>query len=276
MSARDHTPGSTLNASRRGTKSRLRAVALPTEHGGWGFLLEPILLGLLVAPSWGAVALAVAATATFLARQPLKVVLTDQRRGLETVRTGLARQVAWGYALAAAAGGALALMLAGPRFLLPLGLAIPFGLIFIYFDLTKPGRTLQAELAAPVALGAVAAAMGMMDGWALLPAVALWTLLTLRAVPSILYVRARLRLDRGRDAAVGGALAAHSVALVAAGGLAWLGLLPWSAAVAMTVLLLRAAVMLASFRPMVAVKTIGFMELGLGILVVVLVAWGIG
>ncbi|HDL49896.1 MAG TPA: prenyltransferase, partial [Actinobacteria bacterium] len=30
---------------------RLRSVAMPTEHGGWGFTLEPIILGLLVAPS---------------------------------------------------------------------------------------------------------------------------------------------------------------------------------------------------------------------------------
>ncbi|MBZ0296495.1 MAG: YwiC-like family protein [Anaerolineae bacterium] len=30
-------------------RPNLRSVALPAEHGGWGFLIEPILLGLLVA-----------------------------------------------------------------------------------------------------------------------------------------------------------------------------------------------------------------------------------
>jgi hypothetical protein len=30
----------------RGERGSLRAVALPTEPGGWGFTLEPILLGL--------------------------------------------------------------------------------------------------------------------------------------------------------------------------------------------------------------------------------------
>ena len=30
---------------------RLRTVALPVEHGGWGISLEPVVLGLLVAPS---------------------------------------------------------------------------------------------------------------------------------------------------------------------------------------------------------------------------------
>ena len=28
----------------------LKSVALPTEHGGWGFTLEPLLLGLLLSP----------------------------------------------------------------------------------------------------------------------------------------------------------------------------------------------------------------------------------
>src|SRR5665213_893101 len=32
-------------------RSPLRAVAMPTEHGGWGLTAEPVLLGLIVAPS---------------------------------------------------------------------------------------------------------------------------------------------------------------------------------------------------------------------------------
>ena len=35
--------------SRRGV--RLKTLALPTEHGGWGITLEPVVLGLLVAPT---------------------------------------------------------------------------------------------------------------------------------------------------------------------------------------------------------------------------------
>ena len=31
---------------------RVKTVALPNEHGGWGLLLEPVALGLLVVPSW--------------------------------------------------------------------------------------------------------------------------------------------------------------------------------------------------------------------------------
>jgi len=31
--------------------TNIRAVALPAEHGGWALIIEPIALGLLVAPS---------------------------------------------------------------------------------------------------------------------------------------------------------------------------------------------------------------------------------
>jgi YwiC-like protein len=57
-----------------------RAMAIPDEHGGWGLTAEPVLLGLLVAPSWAGAALAVAAFVAFLVRTPLKVVLVDRWR----------------------------------------------------------------------------------------------------------------------------------------------------------------------------------------------------
>ncbi|GIW24085.1 MAG: hypothetical protein KatS3mg069_0352 [Meiothermus sp.] len=55
----------------------LKTVALPNEHGGWGFTLEPILLGLLVAPSWAGLGLGVFALAAFFTRHPLKLWLAD-------------------------------------------------------------------------------------------------------------------------------------------------------------------------------------------------------
>ena len=42
---------------------RWRAVGVPSEHGGWGLTLEPVLLGLLVGFSGAGVAIG---TATFL------------------------------------------------------------------------------------------------------------------------------------------------------------------------------------------------------------------
>ena len=57
-----------------------RSVALPTEHGGWGLTLEPVLLGMIVAPSVAGLALGGAAFLAFVARTPVKVVLVDRYR----------------------------------------------------------------------------------------------------------------------------------------------------------------------------------------------------
>src|SRR5512140_1195258 len=60
-----------------GVSVRSRRVALPVEHGGWGLVLEPVVLGLVVVPSIGGIWLAVAAVACFLWRQPFKLAFGD-------------------------------------------------------------------------------------------------------------------------------------------------------------------------------------------------------
>jgi hypothetical protein len=99
-----------------------KAVALPTEHGGWGLLGEPVVLGLVLAPSASGACLGLAALAGFLSRHPLRLVFMDRRRGVRYPRTALAERFFAGYALAAllllAAAFALAsgaLRLRGPR-----------------------------------------------------------------------------------------------------------------------------------------------------------------
>jgi hypothetical protein len=99
-------------------------------------------------------------------------------------------------------------------------------------------------------------------------------LLGLRAWTSILYVRARIRLDRGLVSGPWVALTAHGVALLTAGVLAVAGWAPWLAMAAFGLLLVRAAWGLARRRPPVAPQTLGFRELGFGILTVLLLALG--
>ncbi|HRO23471.1 MAG TPA: YwiC-like family protein, partial [Promineifilum sp.] len=46
------------------TKTRsvsFKSVALPAEHGSWSLVSEPIVLGMLVAPTWAGLALVIAA-----------------------------------------------------------------------------------------------------------------------------------------------------------------------------------------------------------------------
>ena len=71
-----------------------RSVALPTEHGGWGLTLEPVLLGLLVAPSGAGLAMGCAAFLAFIARTPVKIVLVDRYRHRRLERTRTATVIA--------------------------------------------------------------------------------------------------------------------------------------------------------------------------------------
>jgi hypothetical protein len=254
-----------------------RSVALPAEKGSWSLVSEPILLGLLVAPSWAGAALAVGAFALFLCNRPLKVTLADRRRGRSYERTALAWRylaIYGGVALAGLAGG---LALAGWRPFAPLLAAAPLLALFMVYD-QRPGRFWQAELVAPVAFAAIVSAMALADGWAWLPALGLWGFMIARAVPAVLFIRSRLRLDKGRPAAPGESFAAvmlaHGLAIAGVVVLTWLGRLPWPAVVAAVMLLARAVWGLSPWRWRSSVVALGFLETGFGILAVVLVAVG--
>lgn len=260
-----------------GTPSQVRwkAVALPPEHGGWGFLLEPIALGLLVAPSWAGFFLGVAALGAFLMQHPLKLVYTDRRRGRRYARTAAAERVLVVYAALAMAGFVVAVALGGLTPLLPLALASPLALVQVVNLLRNRGRELPRELAGAATLAGVAAAIALAGGAERTTALGLWAVLAARDIPSIVYVRERLRLEKGKPAARGAVIVAHVVALAAIALLAWAGVTPWLATLAIAILLARAAYGVSPWRRVARPQTIGFLELGLGLLTVVLTALGV-
>lgn len=75
-----------------------RSLVLPREHGSWSLALEPLALGLLVAPTRAGAWLALAGAAAFLSRRPLKLALTtpatDPRRPTALRWTALLTAVA--------------------------------------------------------------------------------------------------------------------------------------------------------------------------------------
>jgi hypothetical protein len=251
----------------------VRSVALPAEHGSWGLTLEPILLGLLVAPSWAGAGLALNAFCAFLLRRPLRVARSSRKHG-QSERLKLALRFAALYAVVGAAGLGASISLTGWGPLLPLLFALPFGLVFTFFDAQNQSRSWQAELAGPVALSAVATGIALAGGEPPSAAYALWAVLVARAVPSILFVRARLRLDRGRPRPTALVVVAHVTALGAVTALVRLELLWAPVAAVFVLLLLRATLGLSRFRRPVSVKAIGYSEIGWGLLTVLSVAAG--
>lgn len=263
-----------MNAVTAQPRVNLKNIALPASHGGWGFLLEPILLGLWVAPSVAGLWLAVAALGAFLAQQPLKLALTDWRKKRRYPRSVWAERFSVLYLGTAAAGIVLAWLTASQPFWLPIGLAAPLALVQLWFDAQNRGREFIPELFGAGALGALASAVAMAAGWPLSLALALWVILLARAFGSIVYVRARLRLERGQTVNKTPVWAAHGTGLLAVAALALLGLAPWLAAAALVLLLGRALTGLSVYRQAVAPKIVGFQEMAYGLLTVALTAVG--
>jgi hypothetical protein len=252
----------------------LRALTLPAEHGGWSFVLEPIVLGLLVSPSRPGVALALAAMATFLARHPLRLAAGDRVKGRQTARTGQAVAVAAFYGLLAALAFGFAWTdAARPAFWVPLLAATPLLGTQFACDVRNRGRNLTPELLGAAAPGSLASAITIVGGGAVGTALVLWPLLALRGVASVLYVRARLRRDRGQPYDARSTWTSHLSALLLAAAFASTGHAPFSAVAAFAGLLARAAFGLTRTRPLKP-QVLGLRELAYGLGTAVVIGLG--
>lgn len=253
---------------------RWKSVALPAEHGGWGFLAEPVVLGLVLAPSVAGTLLALAALAGFLCRHPLRLVFLDRRRQVRYPRTAWAERFLAGYAALALLLLLAAFALAPRPFWPALAAAAPIGIVALVFDALGRSREALPEATGAVALGASATVIAIAGGAAAGPAWGAWALLALRAATSVLYVRARIRLDRGLVAGPRAVLAGHALALAVAAALARSTWAPWLATAAFLVLLARAAWGLSPWRRRVRPQALGYQELGYGLLTLALLAVG--
>jgi hypothetical protein len=231
-------------------------VTLPYEHGAGAFLLEPIVLALVVAPSRAGVFVAIGIVAVFLARQPLRFALRDRMQRKRYPRTAACERSALVLLLVAA----FAFACSGIAPLLPLIAALPLAATQLMLDLRNQGRTLTAELCGGLAAGAAATAIALAGGASIALSLTLWALIALRTVPSILYVRTALR-GESRTAM----LVAHAAAVIAA------SLLTPLAALAMLVLFARAWIPTDGVRA----KDIGIREVAYGVLVVALLAYSL-
>jgi YwiC-like protein len=194
----------------------LRAVALPSEHGGWGLTLEPGLLGLLVAPSLAGGCLALAAVMAFLARTPLKLALVDRRRGRVLPRTVLARRVAAAEVLLLAGLVGTAVATAHAPFWWPALVAAPLVGVEAWFDVRSKGRRLAPELAGAIGVCSVATMIALADGAGTALAAGLWAVLTARVATSIPYVREQIARLHGRGVSATAGVVADGTALAVA------------------------------------------------------------
>jgi hypothetical protein len=265
-------PATHLGADPARARSHLRAVAVPTEHGGWGLTAEPVLLGLLVAPSLAGLCLGVAAVLAFVARTPLRVVLVDRHRRRDLERTALARRVLAVEAVAIAALVALAVVTATAAFWWPIAIAAPLVAVELWFDTRSRSRRLVPELAGTVGVCSVAAMILLAAGHPSAEAAAVWLVLGGRAITAIPHVRAQVARLHGRTSPAWVATVADAAALLAA-SLA-VAIEPPVVAGAVAVAGVVAVQRLTARRPVPA-KVIGIRQTALGLAVVAATAAGI-
>jgi hypothetical protein len=244
------------------------AVFLPKEHGSWSLALEPLLLGLLVAPSWAGGAMAGAVLAGFFARRPLKAALEP----VASEKRKQARQALMLLGALGVLGLVEAGILAGGVALWPLLLAAPFCGLFAWFDRRNQARVTAAELAGCAAFSFVPMMIATLAGWSLGVSLALAALAAARSIPAILTVRSYLRTTKGEAAGAGIAVAASVAAFAGVFALTARQLAPMIAVGFVGVLFLRTLWLTGSRRPAWPARRIGMMEAFVGLLYVVLVA----
>ncbi len=228
-------------------------------------MFEPIVIALLAAPSVAAVCLAGAAVAAFLARQPLKVVLDDWLRRRNVSRTAWARAIAAAYLLTATLLLVAATRVSARSFW-PLAIVVaPLAAITLWFDARGESRRLMPELAGAIALGAVAGAAGLADGWPGPLALSLWVSALVCVLPAIVTVRERVRRLHGETADTWTVANAHALAVLAAMVAVTAQAMPTAVPVIALYLALRAAWDLRPGAPPARAAAIGLRELVTGL-----------
>jgi len=245
-------------------------LVLPREHGSWSLALEPIALGLLVAPSRAGVLLAVAASAGFFLRRPAKILLAaaDPRRSLATLCAGI-------LLCAAVAGLLFAGRLGGMVQLWPLLPAAIAGALFIWFDARNASRGGAAEITGAATFALLPATFATLAGWPAQNALALAAVMLARSVPTVMLIRVLLRRAKGQVVSTGTVLLTVGAATVM---IFWLGgqaLLPRPVTAISVLLLSRALWYLSPARFPLTARQLGFLELFLGVmfLLIAVLAW---
>lgn len=250
---------------------RLRQIVLPTEHGSWGFLFEPIVAGLAVAFSATGLWIAVAVIGAFLARRPLQVLLTVWRRGDPNMIAPVAANFLTSFSILIGGGIVGAAISGGWQCLIPLAAVLPLALFQLWYEAARPGRQLFAELSGGIVMAATAASMALAAGKGWTVAAGLWFIFAARFLPSVLYVRNRLALDKGKPVSFAVPILGHVVALGAAAALAGSGIIPLLPVAMFMLLFLRAAIGLSPARRKVKAMRIGVWEVIYGALLVAVV-----
>lgn len=248
-------------------KIKLSQIALPAEHGSWGFLLEPLVAALAIAFSSGGIWISIMVIGAFLARRPLQVLINQRNVPAGEMKAAALKFLAV-FSLFAAIGLVGAILTSSLVVLIPLATALPVAVFQLYIESTTRGRHLIAEVSGAFVMPASAASIVLADGGGWPFAAAVWFFFVARFVPSILYIRNRLNLEKGKRSSMLLPVGLHAVALVTVTMLAAAGYLPLLIIPAFVLLFARSIYGLSRYRRRVKAMKIGVAEVVYGLVVV--------
>lgn len=241
---------------------------LPKEHGSWSLALEPLALGMLLAPSLPAVALVIICLSGFFSRRPYKSAFALEH----SIARRAAREALVMFTALAVGGGFFLLVLADATSLWPLGFAIPFAALFAYFDAQGEGRAAAAELAGSAAFAVLPMTFAILAGWSVSAALGLAALSLVRNVPTVLTLRTFLRQRKGERLNALVPFVAASLGAMLVATFAARGQIPWPAVGGALLLLGRTIWLTGPWRPAWSARRAGIAEAALGVAYLIVVA----
>jgi hypothetical protein len=237
-------------------------------------LFEPLALGLILAPSVSAPFISLMVIGAFMARQPLKFLLADWKQGRRLPRTEIAQKFALIFGGIAAVGFLGSLLTSPTASFIPFVIAAPLAVYLMAQDVARQSRELVPEVLAAIALAASTAALIVAAGGSWPFAIAMWGVMLARLIPSIVYVRDRLRMEKGKDFSRVVPIGLHVAALIGVAALAYFRLSPLLPVLMMAFLLGRAVQGMSPLRQKATAKQIGVQEVIYGCVTVLTVVIG--
>jgi hypothetical protein len=238
----------------------IKSFALPHEHGSWGFLLEPLVAGIFLAPATNTIWIVLLFIGAFLLRQPLRFLVPDLLEKKNLPRTAIAGKFVLLFGIIFVSGLIGTILFVNRLALTPFAFVVPFAIFQIYSDAKRQSRDLIPEIGGAAAIASSIAVLAIAKDESLVNGFALWLIMLARLIPSVLYVRSRLRLEKGKSFAKFPPIASHTFSCLILLALAWWKLAPWLIVLMSVVLLVRAVAGLSRFRKPAKAKWIGIWE----------------
>ena len=248
-----------------------KAVAFPREHGSWGFVLEPLILAVAVAYNTSGFFIAVSAFFTFLAHQPIRIIL---KKGISKE---LKRKAVWFlgvYFFLSAVFIVRVIKVQELTVLIPLAFVIVLMMYFLYLETIGLSRNIYAELIGPVSMNLIAFSIVLSDGWSYPNAFAFLVVLLNRSVPTTFYIHEKLNSLKKQKVNI---LRTHLISVtgfITVIVLSVTGLVPYLSILAVLILVIRAIFGFTEYAKNLSVKQIGMLEFLYGTVFVIINAVG--